>query len=100
MRQVRVWLSSVLEYAGAGANYKNGDIMITYSAPILRNCIIRNSAGSGIYLSSSGNWPVILDSEISTNKWGVYSTGSNPVYHKHEDYREHTSGVTNLSTTD
>ncbi len=90
---------TTIEYAGSGANYNNADLTISSSAPILRNCLIRNSAGSGVYVTGSTNYPVIMDSELTGNKWGVYSTGSNPYITNTKIYSNTTAGAWNASTS-
>jgi flagellar hook assembly protein FlgD len=88
-----------VEYAGSGANSSNANVKLDASAPLFRNCVIRYSAGSGIYLTNSANWAVVLDSEISNNKWGVYSSSSNPYITNTRITGNTTAGIWNASTT-
>ncbi len=91
--------NATIEYGGAGANYSNADLSVGSSSPVLRNCVFRNSAGSGVYFSSATNWPVIIDSEITGNKWGLYSSSSNPYITNTKINSNTTAGVWNASTS-
>ncbi len=90
----------IVEYGGYGGAYNSANIALSSSSsPTIRNAIIRNSAGSGIYMSSATNVPKILDSTITANKWGVYSDSSNPLINNSKVYSNTTAGVWNSSTT-
>ncbi len=88
-----------IEYAGSGANYNNANLTIYSAAPIIRNSLIRNSAGSGVYFTGASSYPVIMDSEITGNKWGIYSGSSNPYITNTKIYSNPTFGVYNSTTT-
>jgi len=90
---------ATIEYAGTGAGYSNANLTLSSSSPVIKNCLIRNSAGSGIYLTSALSWPIIRDSEITGNKWGIYSYNSNPYITNTKIYSNPTYGVYNASTT-
>ena len=90
---------AVIEYAGTGLNYNNANLAISASAPLIRNCTIRNSGGSGVYIASATNWPVIIDSEITGNKWGVYSISSNPYVTNSKITGNTTYGLYNATAT-
>lgn len=89
----------IIEYAGSGGTSSYGNIILNSSSPVIRNSIIRNSSQSGIYASSAQNWPVIIDSEITGNKWGVYSWYSNPYITNTRITGNTTAGVWNATTS-
>ncbi|KAF0219661.1 MAG: Parallel beta-helix repeat, partial [Geobacteraceae bacterium] len=91
--------NAIIEYGGAGGNYYNANLSLSSSSPIIRNCTIRNSAGSGIYMSSSTNIPQVLNSVIAANKWGVYAASSNPYIGNSQIFGNTTAGVWNATTT-
>ena len=64
------------------------NLNLNSSSPIIRNCTIRNSAGSGIYLTSATNSPIVQNSVIYGNKWGVYNNYFQSVYRQFLDLRE------------
>jgi flagellar hook assembly protein FlgD len=88
---------ATIEYAGSGGA-STGNITLNSTSPVIRNCTIRNSSQSGIYASSAQNWPVIIDSEVTGNKWGVYSSSSNPYVTNTKITGNTTAGVWNAST--
>jgi len=88
----------IVEYCGSGGVYNNAGITLVSSSPTITNAVIRNSAGSGIYLSNATSIPKILDSTITANKWGVYSDSSNPQISNSKIYGNTTAGVWNSST--
>jgi len=88
----------IIEYAGYGGNYSNANLRLSSSSPIIRNCIIRSSAGSGIYLSSASSLPRITNCDIQENKWGVYSINSNPVISNSRIRNNTTAGVWNATS--
>ena len=90
---------TVIEYGGAGAASSNANLVFNGSSPLLKNCQIRNSAGSGIYMTNATAWPLIVDSELTGNKWGVYSSNSNPAIMNTKITGNATAGVTNVSTS-
>ncbi|MFA5073213.1 MAG: fibronectin type III domain-containing protein [Nitrospirota bacterium] len=90
---------ATIEYAGTGGGYSNANLTLSSSSPVIKNCLIRNSAGSGIYSSSALSLPTIRDSEITGNKWGVYATNSNLTIKNTKIYSNPTYGVYNASTT-
>lgn len=89
---------AIVEYAGSGGA-STGNITLNSSSPVIRNSIIRNSSQSGIYLTSAQNWPVIIDSEVMGNKWGIYSSSSNPYITNSKITGNTTAGVWNASST-
>jgi flagellar hook assembly protein FlgD/general stress protein 26 len=89
----------IVEYGGSGGAYSSANITFNSSSPTLRNATIRNSAGSGIYMTSATNTPKIYDSTITANQWGVYSTNSNPLISNAKILGNSTAGIWNSSTT-
>jgi parallel beta-helix repeat protein len=90
---------TTVEYGGYGANYFNANLYLSASSPTVRNCLIRNSAGSGIYLYSVTNAPLLSDNEITGNKWGISTQYfSNPSIRNSKIYANSTAGVSNFST--
>jgi flagellar hook assembly protein FlgD len=90
---------ATIEYAGSGGAYYSANIILNSSSPVIRNSIIRNSSQSGIYANSAQSWPVIIDSEVTGNKWGIYSFSSNPYITNTKITGNTTAGVWNASTT-
>ena len=88
----------IIEYAGAGGSSSNANLTINSSTPTITNSIFRNSAQSGIYLYNANGSPAISNSEITANKWGVYSVGSNPGISNTKIIGNTTAGITNTST--
>ena len=87
----------IVEYGGYGSAYYRANITLSSSSPTIRRATIRNSAGSGIYLSSAADIPLILDSTITANMWGVYSDSSNPLINNSKIFGNSTAGVWNSS---
>jgi len=97
---VSVLNNVIIEYAGyGGTTYSNANLRLSSSSPTIRNCTIRNSAGSGIYLSKAANLPRITNCDIQGNKWGVYTTSSNPVISNSKIRSNTTAGVWNATST-
>lgn len=90
---------TTVEYGGSGGLATNANLACASSSPIIRNCTIRNSAGSGVYLSGATNSPVIADSAITGNKWGVYASSSNPFITNTTITGNTTAGVWNSTTS-
>jgi len=88
----------VIEYGGYGGQYANANLSLVSTSPLIRNVSLRNSSGSGIYVGSATNLPRIVDSTITSNKWGVYSQGSNPIIYNNRIYGNSTAGVWNASS--
>jgi len=89
----------IVEYGGTGGYYYNANLYLSSSSPIIRSCTIRNSAGSGIYLTSAANSPLIQNSAIYGNKWGIYASSSNPSIVNSTIYGNSTAGVWNATTS-
>ncbi|RII28373.1 MAG: hypothetical protein CXR31_00305 [Geobacter sp.] len=89
----------VVEYGGAGGLYNDANLLLISSSPVIRNSIIRNSAGSGIYMSGATQIPQVRNSVITGNKWGIYATNSNPYVANSQIYGNTTAGVWNNSTS-
>jgi flagellar hook assembly protein FlgD len=89
----------IIEYGGAGGSYSSANLTLFSSSPTIRNTTIRNSAGSGVYMSSAANLPRVFDSIIHSNKWGIYSVNSNPCIANSNIYGNSTAGVWNATTT-
>ncbi len=88
----------IIEYGGYyGGSSSTANLMLYSSSPIIRNCTIRNSLGSGIYLSYATNSPLVQNCAIYGNKWGIYSSNSNPCIVNSMIYGNSTAGVWNYT---
>jgi len=88
-----------VRYGGYGGAYFSANLVINSSSPVIMNSTIKNSAGSGVYVTNASNSPVIVNSDISVNKWGVYSYSSNPFVQYNNIYANTTAGVWNATTS-
>jgi parallel beta-helix repeat protein len=91
--------NAIVEYGGSGANSFNANIVLTSSGPAVRKTTSQNSAGSGIYVQNVSTSPSIESCTISGNKWGVYSSSSNPVVSNAIITGNATAGVTNANSS-
>ena len=90
---------AIIEYGGQGGVYSNANLVLNSSSPVIMNSTIRNSAGSGVYVTNASNSPVIVNSDITGNKWGVYASSSNPYVRYNNIYANTTAGVWNATTS-
>ncbi len=89
----------IIEYGGQGGTYSKANLVLNQSSPVIMNSTIRNSAGSGVYVTNASNSPVIVNSDITGNKWGVYSSSSNPYVLYNNIHANTTAGVWNATTS-
>ena len=87
-----------VEYGGQGGSYSNANLVLNAS-PTIMNSTIRNSAGSGVYATGQSSNSVIVNSNITANKWGVYASSSNLYVMYNNIYANTTAGVWNATTS-